>query len=39
MRNVKRWSGLFLVCVVVTGSPGSAGAQTKLRFAHTIGLG
>jgi len=39
MRNVTRWFGLLLVCVAVTAFAGVAGAQTKLRFAHTIGLG
>jgi tripartite ATP-independent transporter DctP family solute receptor len=36
MRSVKRWFGLFLVCVAVAGFAGAASAQTKLRLAHTI---
>lgn len=39
MRSMKRWCVLFLACVAVAGFIGVAGAQTKFRFAHTIGLG
>ncbi|HSB81821.1 MAG TPA: TRAP transporter substrate-binding protein [Candidatus Methylomirabilis sp.] len=37
MRRMKRLSGLLLVGVAVMGFAGTVGAQTKLRFAHTIG--
>jgi len=40
MESMKRWCSVLLVCLVVTGvTTGIACAQTKLRFAHTIGLG
>ena len=36
MRTVKGFSGLVLVGLLLVGWAGSAGAQMKLRFAHTI---
>jgi tripartite ATP-independent transporter DctP family solute receptor len=36
MHNMKRWFNLLLACLIVAGATGVAGAQTKLRFAHTI---